>query len=122
MWVKTHAMLISIKQKYKALLDQVHNLRVEIKGTKLDTVTSARYVGVNIDSSLDWKEHIKIISSKVSKVIGFLKHGRNFIPQENTLPRYCRATSLLLLFRLGLLGKTQILTNCKSYKINPQYL
>ena len=79
---KTHAMLISTKQKCKALQNQSHDLRVKIKGTGLDTVTNTRYLGVNTDSSLDWKEHIKAISSKVSRAIGFLKHARSFLPQD----------------------------------------
>ena len=85
---KTHAMLISTKQKYKALQNQGHNLRVKIKGAELDTVMNARYLGVNINSSLDWKEHIKIISSKVSRAIGFLKQARDFIPQDTTKTLY----------------------------------
>ena len=78
--VKTRAMLISTKQKYKALQKQNHDLRVKIKGMELDTLMNTRYLCVNIDSSLDWKEHIKVISSKVSRAIGFLKHGRNLLP------------------------------------------
>ena len=84
-------MLISTKQKCKALQNQSHDLRVKIKGTGLDTVTNTRYLGVNIDSSLDWKEHIKAISSKVARAIGFLKHARSFLPQDTlkTLHWHC---------------------------------
>ena len=49
---------------------------------------NARYLGVNIDSSLDWKEHIKAISSKVSRAIGFLKHARSFFPQDTLKTLY----------------------------------
>ena len=62
--LKTRAMLISTKQKDKALQNQNHDLRVKIKGTELDTVMNTRYLGVNIESSLDWKEYIKVIPSK----------------------------------------------------------
>ena len=79
---KPRAMLISTKQKYKALQNQNHDLRVKIKGTELDTVMNTKYLDVNIDSSLDWKEHIKVISSKVSRAIGFWKHARNPLPQD----------------------------------------
>ena len=78
---KTRAMLISTKQKCKALQNQGHDFRVTIKDTELDTVVNTRYLGVIIDSSLDWKDHIKIISPKVSRAIGILKHARNFILQ-----------------------------------------
>ena len=80
--VKTRAMLISTKQMYKASQNQGRDLREIIKGTELDTVMNTRYLGVNIDSSLDWKEHMKVLSSKVSRTNGFLKHARNFLPQD----------------------------------------
>ena len=80
--VKTRAMLISTKLKYKALQIQNHAFHMNVKCKELDTVVNTRYLGVNIDSSLDWKEHIKVLSSKVSRAIGFLKHARNFVPQD----------------------------------------
>ena len=61
--VKSRAMLISTKQKYKGLQNQGHDLCVKIKGMELDTVMKTTYLGVNIDSSLDWKVYIKAISS-----------------------------------------------------------
>ena len=70
--VEARAMLISTNQRYKGLQNRSHDLCVKIKGTELDTVKKTRYLGVNIDISLDWKVHIKAISSKVSRVIGSL--------------------------------------------------
>ena len=86
--VKTRAMLISTKQKYKALQNQSQDLHLKIKGVELDTVTNTRYLGVNIDSSLDWKDHIKAISTKVSRAVGFLKYTRNFLPQDTLKTLY----------------------------------
>ena len=61
---------------------------MKTKGRELATVMSTRYLGVNIDSSLDGKDHIKVISSKVSRAIGFLKHARNFLPQDTLKTLY----------------------------------
>ena len=77
--IKTRTML---KQKYKALQNQSHDLSLKIQGTELDTVMNTRYLCVNIDNSLDWKERIKVISAKISRAIDFLKHNRNFLPQD----------------------------------------
>ena len=85
---KTRAMLISTKQKYKDLQNQGYDQCVQMKGMKLDTVIKTRYLGVNIDSSLVWKVYIKEISSKVSRTIGFLKHARNFLPQQTLKTLY----------------------------------
>ena len=35
---------------------------------------------MQIDCSLDWKEQIKAVSTKVSRVIGFLRHAKSFLP------------------------------------------
>ena len=80
--VKIRAMLISTKQNYKALQNQNHDLRLKIKSMELDTVIFTRYLGVNIDSSLNWKENTEAIPSKVSRANGFLEHARNFLPQD----------------------------------------
>ena len=66
--VKTRAMLISTKEKYKDLQNQGHDICVKI----LDTVMKTRYLAVNIDGSLDWKVYIKAILPKVSRAISFL--------------------------------------------------
>ena len=81
--VKSRAMLISSKKKYKALQNQSLDLNLKIKGVELDNVTNTKYLGVNIDSSLDWKDHINAISSKVSRAIGFLKYASNFLPKAH---------------------------------------
>ena len=79
---KTRAILISTKQKYKALQDHNQDLRVKIEGKELDIALNTKYLGVNIDSSLDWKDHIEVMSSKVSRAIGFLKHASKLLPQD----------------------------------------
>ena len=79
---KSRAMLISTNQKYKAFQDRSQDLCVKIKGTELHIVLNTKYLGVNIDSSLDWKDRIMVMSSTVSRAIGFLKHARNFPPQN----------------------------------------
>ena len=35
-----------------------------------------------IDNSFNWKEHIKTVSAKVSRAIGFLRHVKTFLTQE----------------------------------------
>ena len=40
---------------------------------------NVKYLGVQVDNSLDWKGQIKAISSKVSKELGLLKHAKKFL-------------------------------------------
>ena len=61
--------------------------------------------------SLDWKDHIKVMSSKVPRAIDFLKHVRNFFPQDALKTLYTGIVEphfLLLLLLLGLLLESRI--------------
>ena len=75
---KTQSMLIYTKPKHQKLRTAGDNLCLNIKGKDLDVVQKVKYLGVQIDNSPDWKEQIKVISSKVLKALGLLKHARNF--------------------------------------------
>ena len=46
-------------------------------------VQKVKYLEVQVDNSLDWKEQIKVISSKVSKALGLLKHAKNFLSESS---------------------------------------
>ena len=69
---KTHSMLISTKQKHNILQGQNEDLKLKIRDNELEVVKKTKYLGLQIDCSLDWKEHIKAISAKVSRAVGFL--------------------------------------------------
>ena len=51
-------------------------------------IQKSKCLGAVIDNSLNWKEHIKNVSAKVSKAIGFLKHAKAFQPQETLKTLY----------------------------------
>ena len=78
---KTHSMLITTKQKRNVLKSSNQNLELNIRNNELDVVQKTKYLGVQIDCSLDWKEQIKAVSAKVSRAIGFLKHTKKFLPR-----------------------------------------
>ena len=71
-------MCISSKQKHKVPQNQNEFLKLKIQGVEQNT----KYLGVQVDNTLDWREHIKTISSKASRAIGFLKHTRSFLPED----------------------------------------
>ena len=49
----------------------------KLKGQVLDPLHSVKYLGVYLSDDLRWNEHIKTISNKTNKTLGFLK--RNLI-------------------------------------------
>ena len=72
----------------KNLRWQGGNLCLNIRGNDLDVVQNVKYLGVQVDGSLDWKDQIKATSSKVSKALGLLKHGKNFLPASSLRSLY----------------------------------
>ena len=70
-------------------------MKLKIRDNELEVVKKTKYLGLQIDCSLDWKEQIKAVSAKVSRAIGFLKHAKFFLPKETlqtrSLKRYNKA-------------------------------
>ena len=64
-------------------------LKFKILGSELDVVTKTRYLGLQVDNSLDLKERINVTASKASRAIGFLEHAKDILPiaSEKTLYR-----------------------------------
>ena len=85
---KTHSMLISTKQKHDSLKSRSEALELKIRDNELEVVQKTKYLGVQIDCSLDWKEQIKAVSTKVSRAIGFLRHAKSFLPMRSLKTLY----------------------------------
>ena len=85
---KTHSMLISTRQKQNILKCQNKDFDLKIRENEVEVVKKTKYLGVQIDSSLDWKEQIKAVSNKVSRAVGFLRHAKSFLPKETLQTLY----------------------------------
>ncbi len=81
-------MLITTKQKRNALESTNQTLELYIRDSELEVVQKTKYLGVQIDCSLDWKEQIKATSAKVSRALGFLKYAKKFLPREALITLY----------------------------------
>ena len=81
-------MLICTKPKYQNLNSAGFNRRLNIRGNELDDMQKVKYLGVYVDNSLDWKEHITTVSSMVSKALGFLKHAKKFFRDSSLKALY----------------------------------
>ena len=81
-------MLLSTKKKHNSLKRQSEALELKICDKELEVVQKTKYLGVQIDCSLDWKEQINAVSSEVSSAIGFLKHAKSFLPMTSLKTLY----------------------------------
>ena len=78
---KTRPMLIATKQKEKYLTASNQALKLSIREEIVEVVCHSKYLGVQIDENLTWKNQIKSVTEKASRAIGFLKYAKHFLPE-----------------------------------------
>ena len=71
---KPKFMLFHMPQK------NIPNLKLTISGSIIERVTLFKFLGLNIDSNLNWKAHLSAVSTKVSRVIGLLHKLKYVFP------------------------------------------
>ena len=74
--------ILSTKQKHTILRNLDLKLSVKIRDHELEVIDTTKFLGLHIDNSLDWKYHVSVLSSKVSKAVGFLKHAKSILPLQ----------------------------------------
>ena len=52
----------------------------QINDDKIESKDNIKYLGLKIDSSLNWKGQSSTISSKISRGIGMRKHSKRYLP------------------------------------------
>ena len=80
---KTTSMLIGTKN---ASQDKSNRelLKTELKVTEefTERKTCVKYLGIQIDDQLRWKEHVASVSLKVSRATVMIKYSKKFLPTE----------------------------------------
>jgi len=61
---------------------------IYIDETKINKVDTYKFLGIIINSSLTWNDHIYLIKQKVSKTIGTLKYVKNKLPRQILVSLY----------------------------------
>ena len=60
----------------------------KLKGQELAELSTSKYLGVDLSSNLDWKEHIDRTVKKASSVLGFLRRNLLIINRETKSSAY----------------------------------
>ena len=76
---KTHYMVF-----HRSRIKHKYTHEVQIKGNIINHVCNTKFLGIIIDSKLNWVDHINHIKNKISKSIGIIYKIRNFL-DKNTL-------------------------------------
>ena len=84
MWLEVNRLSLNIKKDSFQGNHSIHkyneiNQDIKIINIPIDRVHSTKFLGVYIDSKLNWSEHIKYIRSKLSKSIGIICKAKTLL-------------------------------------------
>ena len=82
---KTEFLLIASKQRLPNIKE---NPNILIEGEKVKQVFSPKSLGVQLDQSITWENHISMISKKIACGISAMKRIRYFVPRDILLTVY----------------------------------
>ena len=88
--LKTEFMIIGTSQRLN-ILDQTPETTpyiISVDGCQIRRVKSVRYLGLIVDDTLTWHEHVDYISTKINKNIGIIKRVRTILPWHSLLTLY----------------------------------
>ena len=49
---------------------------------KIEMITNVRYIGVQLDSQLNWENHIDNIKTKANRSLGLIKYSKKYLPPD----------------------------------------
>ena len=80
---KTNFILFRTKNKR-----MTENVKIHIYGVDISRVTSIKFVGVIINETLTWDDHMKLIYKNISKSIGIIQRVSYNLPTSVLLSLY----------------------------------
>ena len=81
---KTKIMLIGTYQRLSA----ADGFSIRADNTDLDRVYAFKYLGVLMDQTLSWKDHIDSLGKKISSRLGMLRRARKVLPKGTCVTLY----------------------------------
>ena len=73
---------------YTAQKHLTNNISLRKSNEQIEQINSMKYLGVLIDSQLNWKDHILNMSKKISKSIGIIWKLRHFVNSQILIQLY----------------------------------
>lgn len=64
------------------------NFDLKIQDINIEKVSTFKFLGITLDSNLNWNEHVKELGNKLSRVNGVLRKLKNYIPSYILLTIY----------------------------------
>ncbi len=111
---KSKSMLVGSNQKIRTTDDV---LNVICNDFQLENVDNEKLLGITIDSTLSWSQHICNLISKISSRIGLMCRLRSYLPKEGLIMYYNAYILPLFDYCCIIWGNTSDLNIEKVYKL-----
>ena len=69
-------------RKIESQPDAPPSFSFSIGDQDIEMITNTRYLGVQIDSKLDWDKHIDTIKTKANRALGLIKYSKKYLPSD----------------------------------------
>ena len=79
---------------------------VTLNNTVLHQSNSVKYLGVNIDSELNFDTHVKTLSHRIFKAVGIMFKLKQYMPRKALQAGYYLLIHTLLLYGLSIWSST----------------
>ena len=83
-WLCANRLLLNVEKSNFVIFHPVqkkvnYNLQIQINSQAIKNETQIKYLGITLDSHLNWKSHISYISSKIKRSIGIISKARHYV-------------------------------------------
>ena len=102
---KTQAMVVGSRPNLKKIADsKIETPSFAIDGAETDIVKNLKYLGVQLDDNLAWDQQTKLLCSKISRALGFLKYAKKFVLKDTLIKMYHGIVELLFRYCCSVWG------------------
>ena len=84
-WLLANKLIINLKKTHSMLFTNKRvdrKIDIRVNDTVLEQKSECKFLGIIVDDDINWKSHIKHISSKVSKTIALLRFLKYTFPKQ----------------------------------------
>jgi hypothetical protein len=93
------------------------NIKIKINNEQLEIVQKTTFLGLILDSQINWKLHIECTTKKVAKVIGIISRAKQFLNKKTLVQLYFSFAYPYLIYGNLLWGSTSASTLWLLFKI-----
>ena len=109
-WFTVYKLSLSISKTNYILFGRrrciADNVSITMGKSPISRVKVTKFLGVNINENLTWKDHISVVKSKLSKTIGIMYRASTFLNQSSLFTRYCSLFLPYMTYCLEIWGTT----------------